>query len=359
MRHLQTAMCALILLLLCACSASVPLNHGAETQAGTQDISSFPYGYDKVNQINLVLGFSGPDSSLNGYWASQYKQHVEDLSNGKITIDIYSESMLGSDLEMAADCQYGTVDIQITTPAALVTVIPEAAIFDMPFLFKDLTSARAALSGEVFFQYLAEAYEKNGLILLPLTDQGFRDLSISTPIESFDDLKPLTIRCLNNEHHVAFWEALGIHTVSMDIADVYLALQKGGVQGEENPYDQIYHRKFFEVQKYVTNSNHLLYVGAMHISKITWDSLSETSQNILWSAAEECRRLMPEHVDIANAKALAQMNKEGIRLIDFDSIPELREQCRALCQPAAYDSIAAVTGNEILDSWCATAGWTP
>ena len=358
MRHLKTAMCALMLLLLCACSTSASL-HQEPLQDVTQNSSSFPYENDKVNKINLVLGYSGPESSLNGYWASRYKQYVEDLSNGKITIDIYSESILGSELEMAANCQYGTVDIQITTPAALVTKIPEAAIFDMPFLFKDLASARAALSGKYFFTYLAAAYEKNGLILLPLPDQGFRNLSFITPIESLDDLKSLTIRCLNNKHHVAYWEALGMHTVSMDIADVYLALQKGGVQGEENPYDQIYHRKFFEVQKYVTNSEHLLYVGAMHVSKITWDSLSETSQNILWSAAEECRRLMPDYVDIANENALAQMNKEGIRLIDFDAIPQLRDQCRTLSQPAAYDSIAAVTGNAILDSWCATADWTP
>lgn len=317
--------------------------------------SGSPYDSDKISQINLVLSYSGPETSINGYWAQQYKQRVEQLSSGKITIDIYSDSILGSDLEVVRDCQYGTVDIQITSPASLVTFVPEAAVFDMPFLFQSLENARAALADPVFFDYLAEAYAQKGLVLLPLTDEGFRNLSLSEPVESLADLKGMTIRCMYNEHHVAFWQALGLETVSMDIADVYLALQKGGVQGQENPYDQIYNRKFYEVQKYMTNSSHLLYIGGMHVSKITWDSLSYTAQDILWQAAEECRQILPDYVDRVNQEALDRMLREGARLIDFDQIPGLRAQCRALSYDVAYSSIAGVVGTEILDRWCAAA----
>ena len=350
----------LLLLLLTGCqrppavsASSVP---GGPTAAGSGQSS--PYSSSETPPVNLVLSYSGPETSVNGWWALQYKQLVEQLSGGTITIDVYSDSILGSDLEVVRDCQYGTVDIQIASPSALVTFIPEAAVFDVPFLFQSLEQARAALADPVLFRYLSNAYEEKELILMPLADQGFRELSLSQPIQSLTDLQGLTIRCLYNEHHTAFWQALGLETVSMDIADVYLALQKGGIQGEENPYAQIHDRKFYELQKYMTNSDHLLFVGGMHISKATWDSLSSDDQETLWQAAEECRMILPDYVDQANEQALEQMSREGISLIDFDAIPGLRAQCRALTYEAAYESVVAVTGAEILDRWCSSAAGT-
>lgn len=347
---------ALTLLCACAPQPSVPQTPAQPpVQQGEPEHTGSPYDLKKVNEINLALGHSGTQGSLNGYWAQRFKRRVEELSCGKITVDIYGDSKLGSDLEIARACQYGTVDIHITSPAALASMIPEVAVFDMPFLFNDLEQAREALAEETFFEYLAGRYKENGLILLPFTDQGFRNLSLSVPVEGLEDFKGLTVRCMDNPHHTAFWQALGFDTVSMDIAGVYLALQKGGVHGQENPYHQIYTRKFYEVQKYVTNSRHLLYIGDMHVSKITWDSLSAVSQEILWQAALDAQAAMPEYVDEANLTALEQMTKEGIRLIDFDNIPDLRQRCRSLTYDVAYESISAVTGTEILDLWCAAA----
>ena len=345
--------------LLCSCqegpaaasSASSSLSNSASEPS---DCSS-DYDTDKISPINLVLSYSGPTTSANGYWATQYKQRVERLSGGKITIDIYSDSTLGSDLDVLLDCQYGTVDIQIASPASLVSSIPEAAIFDIPFLFQDLTTARTALSDPVFFDYLSQAYVEKGIVLLSLTDQGFRSLSSNVPIQSLADFEGLTIRCMYNQHHTDFWGALGVQAVSMDIADTYLALQKGGVQGQENTYGEIYNRKFYEVQKYITNSNHLLYVGGMHISKITWDSLSSTAQDVLRKAADECAQILPVYVDQANLYDLKQMLQAGSHLIDFDQIPGLREQCLDLTYEVAYDSISQVTGSDILDLWCSLA----
>lgn len=337
--------------LLCGCQREAVSNSGTSSTSNTPPSSSSSYDTDKIHQINLVLSYSGPTTSANGYWAEQYKERVEALSNGKITIDIYSDSILGSDLDVLLDCQYGTVDIQIASPASLVTSIPEAAIFDMPFLFQDLAAARSALSEQEFFDYLSQAYVQKGLVLLSLTDQGFRSLSLSVPVQSLSDLNGLTIRCMYNQHHADLWGALGVQTISMDISDTYLALQKGGVQGQENTYGEMYTRKFYEVQKYITNSNHLLYVGGMHISKITWDSLSATAQDVLWQAAEECQQIMPEYVDEANLIALEQMLRSGSELIDFDQIPGLRQLCLASTYDVAYNSISPVTGSDILNRW--------
>lgn len=358
MKRIANCILAAVLLLSCGCATPKTQQETPEVSTAVPEESESidsPYDLRQVNTINLALGHSGTDESLNGYWAVRFKQRVEELSAGKITVDIYGDSKLGSDLEIAEACRYGTVDIQITSPAAIATVVPEVAVFDMPFLFDTLEQARAALDDETFFNYLALNYKENGLILLPLTDQGFRNLSLSVSVDGLEDFQALTVRCMDNPYHAAFWQALGFRTLNMDIADVYLALQKGGVHGQENPYHQIYTRKFYEVQKYVTNSQHLLYIGDMHISKITWDSLSSVSQEILWQAALDCQSVMPEYVDEANLTALEQMSKEGIRLINFDSIPNFREKCRDLTMNTAYEEIAAVTGKEILDLWCAAA----
>lgn len=361
MKRIFSFLLAGLMLLTSACGApSAPQQSPEPTPAQKEEAVSAqsPYDLSKVNTMNLALGHSGTSESLNGEWARRFKRRVEELSGGKITVDIYGDSKLGSDLEIARACQYGTVDIQITSPAALATMIPEVAVFDMPFLFDGLARARAALAEETFFRYLAERYRENGLVLLPFTDQGFRNLSLSVPVEKMSDFEGLTVRCMDNEHHTAFWSALGFDTVTMDIAGVYLALQKGGVHGQENPYHQIYTRKFYEVQKYVTNSRHLLYIGDMHVSKITWDSLSAVSQNLLWDAALDVQAAMPEYVDEANLTALEQMTREGIRLINFDNIPGLRVQWQKQTYDVAYQSISAVTGTEILDLWCAAANET-
>lgn len=283
----------------------------------------------------LVLGLSGAEASLNYRWAELFRDEVNKLSNGSLQISLYGNGVLGSDLEVSRDCQYGTVDIQIASAGSLYTILPVLSVFDIPFLFKDLASARAALQQPLLQEELASAFTQNGMVLLGITDQGFRNLSLSVPISSLQDFSSITIRCMYNQNHTSFWYSLGFETVSMDIADVYLALQKGGVQAEENTYDQIYTNKFYELQKYMTDSQHLLDVKLIIFSKISWDSLSLSEQQILQEAERSCRDKFAAIVDSANSQALKAMQHEGIKLIPFDSIPGLREQCRTLAQPAA------------------------
>ena len=321
------------------------------SQAGTYDLS-------QVEERKLVFGHTGAPGSANEFWAENLKAVVEEKSEGKITIDTYGASQLGSDVAIASDLQAGAVDLQVCSPAALVTVIPGGAIFDMPCLFDDVKMARAALANEDFFSAVAEGYDAVGLKLLTLYDQQFREVTSNKEIKSYDDLKGMSLRTMNNAHHIAFWSAMGAAPTPMDTADIFLALQQGMLDGQENPYGQIVDKGLFEVQKYVTNSNHIVYVGDVFMSKITWEKLSEVEKQLFTDAVAEVKAAAEEFVDQNESAALKKLTTEyGMTFIDFDQIEGMREKMREATWDVAYNSISGAIGNELLDQWIAAAGY--
>ena len=353
MKKLVYGACALLLTAgLSGCGNAIPAA-SSETDAGA---SRQKEKVQLVNEMNLVLGTAAGKGSLGDTFALYFKEEIETASDGRITVDVYNSGILGSDLEMVQDCRYGTVDIQLANVGAVNTVIPQGALFDMPFLFDREESARTAMKNPEVFEYYANACKEQDLILIALMDCGFRNLSLSIPAVSLEELEGLTIRCLNNDNQIAFWQDMGLDPIAMDIADVYLALQKGGITGQENPYDTIYTDKLYEVQKYMTNSRHLLHIDALYFSKITWDSLSATSQQLLREAAQAACSRTEGAVEEANQNALERMQREGIKLLEFDA---LRGELRQRCQQNAYERIAAVTGTEMLDIWCAMGDHAP
>lgn len=358
------SVCVLNGLVLSACGGDVVTETTESVQTDTSpDVnseSSLSGAYDlsQVEERTLVFGHTGAPGSANEFWAEQLKEVVGEKSQGKIVIDTYGASQLGSDVAIASDVQAGAVDLQVCSPAALVTIIPESAVFDMPFLFDDVESARIALSNEAFFQAVSEGYEAAGLKLLALYDQQFRELTTNKEITSYEDLRGMSLRTMNNAHHIAFWSAMGAAPTPMDTADIFLALQQGMLDGQENPYGQIVDKGLYEVQTYVTNSNHIFYVGDVFMSQKTWDSLSEVEKQLFTDAIAEVKSDVETFVDDNESSALDRLvNEFGMVFIDFDQIEGMRDSMREATWDVAYESISSEIGSELLDQWIAAAGY--
>ncbi|MBQ0026599.1 MAG: TRAP transporter substrate-binding protein, partial [Lachnospiraceae bacterium] len=169
-------------------------------------------------------------------------------------------------------------------------------------------------------------------------------------------LTGMALRTMNNKHHMAFWGAMGALPTPLDTADIFLALQQGMIEGQENPYGQIVDKKMYEVQKYVTNTNHIFYIGDVFMSKMTFDSLNEVEQQIICDAATEVKALAMDFVDKTTDEALKKLTSElGMTMIDIDAIPGMRDAMANATHDAAYNSIKEAIGNELLDKWIAAA----
>jgi len=344
-----------------AASGSGPAASGSGPAASQPGTPGAEGGYDlsQVRERVFVLGHTGSPGSTNDFWAETFNELVQEKSGGKMSIENYNSSQLGSDTSTAADVQAGAVDFEITSPAAIPNVVPESAVFDMPFLFTAVEDARKVLLDESFFSAISDAYANYGLKLMPFTDQGFRSITTNTEITGIDSFNGMTLRTMNNQHHIAWFTALGVAATPLNTNEIYLALQQGMLSGQENPWSQAYDKGLYDVQKYITNSNHVLYVGCMFTSTAAWEDLNEVEQQILWDAASECVPIVQAHTDSYEYEMLDLLtsDKYGMTFVDFDQIPGLRDQLREKTFDVAYQSISSAIGTEILDQFLTAAGF--
>lgn len=316
------------------------------------------YDLSQVEERMYVLGHSGSAGSTNDFWGLTFAELVQEKSGGKMTVEVYNASQLGSDTSIAADVQANSVDFQITSPAAIPNVVKESAVFDMPFLFDTVEEARAAIMDETVFEGVADAFEANGLKLLPLTDQGFRCISTNKEITGIESFQGMSLRTMNNPYQIDWFTAMGVAATPLNTSEIYLALQQGMLDGQENPWSQIYDKGLYDVQKYVTNSNHVLYVGCLFMGTENWNALSDVERQILWDAAQECVPIVQEQTDSFENEMLQKLlNEKGMTFIDFDEIPGLRDELREKTFDVAYESITSAIGTELLDQLLTVAGY--
>lgn len=338
-------------------SASSNTSPGGSTSVSSSGASS-EYDLSQVSERVYTLGHSGSPGSTNDFYGETFANLVSEKSGGKMQVEVYNSSQLGSDTSAAADVQAGALDFQITSPAAIPNVVPESAVFDVPFLFDTVEDARAVLLDEDFFAEISDAFAKYNLKLFPFTDQGFRSITTNREITGIDSFQGMTLRTMNNPHHIAWWTALGVAATPLNTSEIFLALQQGMLEGQENPWSQCYDKGLYDVQKYITNSNHVLYVGCMYMGTVTWDALSPVEQQIIWDAAAESVPLVQEHTDSYEQEMLDLLLDEyGMTFIDFDEIPGLRQELHDRTFETAYQSISGSIGHDLLDQFIVAAGY--
>lgn len=330
-----------------------------DTQSIDTTVKNGKYDIENLETRNFILAHTGSAGSTNDYWAETVKKLVEEKSNGKLTIDIYNSSQLGSDTDIAADVKAGAIDFHLSSPPAYANVVPVAAVFDMPFLFNNIEEARKAVRDEEFFNKIAEEYEKTGFHLFPFTDQGFRHITTNKEITNYDSFKGMSLRTMNNRHHIAFFTAMGVAATPLNTSEIYISLQQGMLDGQENPWSQVIDKKLYEVQDYITNSSHIYYIGSITMGNSNWNTLSIDAQAIITDAIKESVPIIDAYTDKVEEEARLKAISLGMTYIDFDLIEGLRDQLREATFEVAYKSIVGSIGNEYLDALLKAAGFEP
>src|SRR5665647_604059 len=201
---------------------------------------------------NSTADMTHPQNLASTY----FKKILEERSNGAIKVEVYPNAQLGDARTIVEGVQLGTIEMGDVENGTMSGFVPEAALWDLPYLFSSLDQAHKVLDGEIG-QNIQALYLNIGIRNLAYNDGGFRYFTNSVrPVKSVADLAGLKIRVMESNVMIQSINAFGASAVPMAFTELYTALQQGTVDGEENPLDLIYAQNYFEVQKYLSLSEH-------------------------------------------------------------------------------------------------------
>jgi tripartite ATP-independent transporter DctP family solute receptor len=269
-------------------------------------------------QTKLTLGHGAAPGNPRHEAAVAFANAVKQKSGGKIEVQVAPSAQLGDDAAMITALRSGTLDMSANSQGAASVVVPEYAAFGMPFLFASPAAAFKLLDGPLGKELGEKSAAKN-LVVLGYWDNGIRQVSNSKrPVLSPADMKGLKIRTPPDAVTIDIMTALGAETQQIKFAELYVALQQGVVDGQENPLANIEASKLYEVQKYISLTGHKFEMTPLLISKRTWDRLSEADRKILQEAANEATAVQRKLSKEADDRLYGELQKKGVKIDKVD-----------------------------------------
>lgn len=283
---LALALAMSMMLGLAACGGSTSSSTTGTTSGGS-DTSSGDSGTTAASTITLKLGFSTNEEDPRALGAQQFKEEVEEKTGGAVTVELYPSGQLGGDADLinSLALDSGTVDIIITDASNFATYEPKMGISALPFLFSDFEDAWAFMDSEVEAAAEELLIDQNMRVLAHYCN-GFRCVTNSKgPVESPADMAGMLIRVPENPVIMATMTALGANPQPLNFAELYQALQQKTYDGQENPIPVIYNNNLYEVQEYLSVTNHIYSGMCFTIAESTWNKLTAEQQEIVSAAA--------------------------------------------------------------------------
>lgn len=304
----------------------------------------------KVQRYAWPLGSSSPEDTVTQIYAEKFAEEVERLSDGTMLISVYPNSVLGGDRELLESCKEGDIPFVVQNTAPQVTFMPDVAVFDMPAVFETIDEVREHVDNPDFLSMMQQVYGDAGYVLLGYADQGFRVMTTNRNVQSISDFKGQKIRTMENSYHMAYWKALGASPTPMTFSEVYIGLQQGTIDAQENPYEVIVSNKLYEQQDYVVETNHLPHLISLIVSDEFFEGLTGEQQEIIREAAETAKEYAREQSDERIASRIQTIEESGTQIISLSD--EMYEQIRELCKPV-YESIEkkCIRGSGRCISW--------
>lgn len=294
-----------------------------------------------IQERTIRLGHLNNTDHPTSWGAKKFAEIVAAKSGGKITVKEFPSSQLGNELQQQSAMQGGVQEMLVASTTSLTGIVKEFGIFDFPFLFSNAKQADAMVDGPLGKMVTAKLNEK-GLVVLAFFDLGFRNVTNSKrPITKGEDLDGLKVRVIPNPVFLETFKTFKANPLPMPFAELYNALESKAVDGQENPYSVILSNKMYEVQKYVSATNHVYATNPLQISKRFWDKLSPVEQKLLQEAAIEAQNYQRVASRDAAGKALAELKAKGMAFNEL--APAEQARMRAEVKPihdkfsASYD----------------------
>jgi TRAP-type transport system periplasmic protein len=275
-------------------------------------------GLASAQAVKLSLGHGNPVGSPRHTAALKFAEVAKAKSGGRIEVTVAPSGQLGDDAAMVTAMRTGALDISANSQGAVANTVPEYAAFGMPFLFADLPQAWKIMDGPVGKE-LADKSAEKGLIVLGYWDNGIRHMSNNKrPLVKPEDLKGLKMRTPPDSVTVDIMQSLGAEAQQIKFSELYVALQQGVVDGQENPLTNIASAKLNEVQKFITLTGHKYEMTPFLMSKRTWDRLGDGDRKAVQDAATEATTLQRKLSKEADDSLVAELKSKGVQIDNAD-----------------------------------------
>lgn len=210
----------------------------------------------------------------------QAAQMIAEKTNGKYEISVFPASQLGDEKNITEGVSLGTVDLAMSGIGFLGEKYPTFSAIGAPYMFRDYDHFVAFSNSDLFEEMKAEYEELTGNHIGGMIYLGARQVTANKPIESPEDMAGMKLRVPGAPLYLMFAEAVGANATSIPFAEVYLALQQGVVEGQENPLPNIDAKKLYEVQSHIVMTNHMMEASMIVVGGHVWDSLSDDEKQI-------------------------------------------------------------------------------
>jgi tripartite ATP-independent transporter DctP family solute receptor len=276
-------------------------------------LCALAFGGSAFAQTEIKFGHVGEPGSLFAASAEEFAKRANAKLGGKAKVVVYGSSQLGGDKELLQKLKLGTVDIALPS-----TVMSSEAdlfgVFEMPYLVKDRNHMKK-IENEVFWKSLAPAAEAKGLKVIAVWENGYRHITNSKrPINTPADLQGIKLRVPEGKWRVKMFQAYGANPSPMKFSEVFTALQTGVMDGQENPFTQIFSAKFQEVQKFLSLTGHVYTPAYATVGAKKWASLPGDVRKTLESVAQETQAFVYEKAAKDDEDLLAKIKAAGVQV---------------------------------------------
>ncbi|CAN5207404.1 TRAP transporter substrate-binding protein [soil metagenome] len=307
------------------------------TQAQAQEIQERTIRFGHLNNTDHPVSAG----------VRKFAELVAAKSGGKITVKEYPANQLGTEMQQQSSLQGGIQEMSAPATTSLVGIVKEFGLVDFPFTVTNYKQADAMLDGPLG-KMLTDKLPEKGLVALAFWDLGFRNVTNSKrQITKGEDLEGLKLRVIPNPVFLETFKTFKANPVPLSFAELYNALESRAVDGQENPFAVILSNKFYEVQKYLSVTNHVYAANIILVSKKFWDKLSPTEQKILHDSALEARDYQRTVSREAATKAIVELKAKGMAI---NELPQAEiDRMRAAVKPihekfsAEYDPAITAT----------------
>lgn len=254
----------------------------------------------------IKFGHVGAPGSLFAVCADEFAKRANAKLGEKAKVVVYGSSQLGGDSELLKKLKLGTVDLAL--PSTVMSSVADIfGIFEMPYLVKNRCHMRK-IGESIFWTQIAPSVEKKGYKIIALWENGFRHMTNNLrPIVIPEDLKGVKLRIPEGEWRMKMFKAYGANPTPMALSEVFVALQTGVVDGQENPFPQIYSQKFHEVQKYLSLTGHVYTPAYLTAGKVKWSKLPEDVRKVLEATAKEMQEFVYQTAEKMDQELLDKM----------------------------------------------------
>lgn len=297
----------------------------------------------KMHHLNKNGAFDNP----SGAAVVVFKNLVESGTNGEVQVQIFPNGQLGKDADVVQQVKSGIIQLGVHSVGAVGSVYPMISVLDIPFAFPNIATAYEVLDGPFGTKLGTDIEAKTGLKCLGFSDSGgfFQFTNSKRPIKTLEDMKGLKIRTMGLETHKRLISALGGQPAAIAWSEVYTALQTGVADGQMNPVPIVEFAKLYEVQKYLTISNHLFAPHVWLMNKEFYKTLTPSEQKVVASAAKAA---IVTSRGIANAIEASDRGLPFLKTkMEVYTLPEAeKEKFRAQTVPVIREYLETTFGDE-------------